>query len=185
MATSAVCRLNDYQPEELADSYLEPRWYALYTCANHEKRVAAQLHERNIEHFLPLYETVHRWSDRRVCLQLPLFPGYVFVRLALRDRLRVLQVPSIVRLVGFGEHPVALPQQEIETLRQGLDSGLCAQPHPYLTTGRRLRIKGGPLAGLEGFLLRQKDSFRVVLSIDLLMRSVAVEVDAADLVPFP
>jgi transcription antitermination factor NusG len=185
MAAATASRLTTYEPPKLPDIYLEPRWYAAYTCANHEKRVAEQLGERNVEHFLPLYETVRRWRDRRVRLQLALFPGYLFVRLALRDRLRVLQVPGVVRLVGFGERPIALPESEIETLRSGLDGGLCAQPHPYLTTGRRVQIKGGPLAGIEGILLRRKGNFRVVLSIELIMRSVAVEVDVADLMPQP
>ncbi len=97
----------------------EPRWYAAYTCAQHEKRVAEQLVERTVEHFLPLYASVRRWKDRRVALELPLFPGYVFVRLALRDRLRVLQVPSVVRLVGFGGLPTALPDEQVEILRAG------------------------------------------------------------------
>jgi transcription antitermination factor NusG len=96
-----------------------------------------------------------------------------------------LQVPGVVRFVGFGESPAALPEQEIETLRDGLHGSLWAQPHPYLTTGRRVRIQGGPLAGMEGILLRRKSSYRVVLSVDLIMRSVAVEVDAADLMPQP
>jgi transcription antitermination factor NusG len=117
-----------------------------------------------------------------VRLQLPLFPGYLFVRVPLRDQIRVLQVPSVVRLVGFGEHPIALAENEIETLRKGLD-GRWAQPHPYLSRGKRLRIKSGPLAGMDGILLRRKGSFRVVLSIDLIKSSVAVEVDAADLMP--
>lgn len=167
---------------ELGAAYCEPRWYAAYTCANHEKQVAAQLRERSVEHFLPLYDTVHRWKDRRVRLQLPLFPGYVFVRLALRDRLNVLQVPSVARLVGFGGgFPAALPETEIETLRAGLCGGLRAQPHPYLSVGRRVRIVNGPLAGMEGILLRRKGNLRVVLSLDLIMRSIAVEADLADL----
>jgi transcription antitermination factor NusG len=161
--------------------YFETRWYAAYTCANHEKRVAGQLGQRAVEHFLPLYESVRRWKDRRVRLQLPLFPGYVFVRLALRNRLRVLEVPSVVRLVGFNGYPIALADDEIETLRIGLVHGLHAEPHPYLTTGRRVRIKSGPLSGMEGILLRRKSNFRVILSVDLIMRSVAVEADANDL----
>src|SRR6266852_464107 len=86
---------------DLLGESTQPHWYAAYTSANHEKRVAVQLKERAVENFLPLYESVRRWKDRRMKLQLPLFPGYVFVRLALRDRLRVLQIPSVVRLVGF------------------------------------------------------------------------------------
>jgi transcription antitermination factor NusG len=130
----------------------EERWYAAYTCAQHEKRVVAELGMREVEHFLPLYRSVRRWKDRRVQLELPLFPGYVFVRLALRDRLRVVQIPSVVRLVGFNGLPTALPDEEIEILRSGLCENLCAEPHPFLTTGRRVRIIGGAFAGLEGIL---------------------------------
>src|SRR5216684_6791312 len=111
------------------EAFIEERWYAAYTCANHEKRVAKQLEERSVEHFLPLYRSVRRWSDRRVEIDLPLFPGYVFVRLALRDRLCVLQIPSVVRLVGFNGLPTALPDEEMETLRLGLSQRLRAEPH--------------------------------------------------------
>ncbi len=166
-------------------AYFEAHWYAAYTRANHEKRVAEQLVRKRIEHFLPLYGSVRRWKDRRMRLQLPLFPGYVFVQLALRNRLQVLEIPSVVRLVGFNGHPTALPDGEMEALREGLASQLRAEPHPYLPVGRRVRILRGPLTGLEGILLRRKSSFRVVLSVELIMRSVAVEVDAADLLPRP
>ena len=183
IATAAIRRprLPEY-PVWPAD-YLEPRWYAAYTCANHEKRVGEQLHGRAVEHFLPLYETLHRWKDRRVRLQLPLFPGYLFVRLALRDRSRVLQIPSVVRLVGFNGQPAALPDEEIEALRNGLARQLRAEPHPYLTVGRRVRILRGPLEGSEGILIRKKGLLRVVLSVDLIMRSVALEIDSADIKP--
>jgi transcription antitermination factor NusG len=185
MAATTVSRLVAYASSDVPRAYCQPQWYAAYTSSNHEKSVAAQLRERNVEHFLPLYRTVHRWRDRRVRLEVPLFPGYLFVRLALRDRMRVLEVPSVVRLVGFGEHPAALPEQEIETLRRGFEGGVWAQPHPYLTKGRRVRIKDGPLAGLEGILLRRTNGLRVVISIELIMRSLAVEVDAADVMPQP
>jgi transcription antitermination factor NusG len=163
------------------DSFLEPHWYAVYTCANHEKRVAAELQARSVAQFLPLYSCVRRWNDRRVTLELPLFPGYVFVRLALRDRLRVQQIPSVVRLVGFNGMPTALPDAEMETLRSGLSKRLRAEPHPFLTVGRKVRIKAGPFAGLEGILKRRKSGLRVVVSLELILQSVAVEVDAADL----
>ena len=162
-----------------ADFY-EPRWYAAYTYAQHEKRVAEQFTERALENFLPQYESVRRWKDRRVRLQLPLFPGYVFVRLALRDRLRVLETPSVVRLVGFNGRPTALPDKEIEALRTCVAARLAAEPHACLTVGQRVRIKTGPLAELEGVLIRRKNTFRVVLSLDLIARSAAVEVDGAD-----
>src|SRR5215813_1632586 len=132
----------------LPDSYVEPRWYAAYTCAQHEKRVVAELCASSVENFLPMYSSVRRWKDRRVNLELPLFPGYVFVRLALNDRLRVLQIPSVVRLVGFNGLPTALPDSEMETLRSGLSQHLRAEPHPFLGIGRQVRITGGPFAGL-------------------------------------
>ncbi len=167
----------------LAVETVDPRWYAAYTSANHEKRVAEQLEVRSVEHFVPLYESMRRWKDRKVRLQLPLFPGYVFVRLALRDRLRVLEVPGVARLVGFNGLPCALPDSEIEALKAGLASGVRAEPHPYLTVGRRVRVKTGPLAGVEGVLKRKKNSARLVISLDLIMRSVAVDVEAADVEP--
>jgi transcription termination/antitermination protein NusG len=163
--------------------YVQPRWYALYTCANDEKRVTAELHARPVEHFLPLYSSVRRWNDRRVNLDLPLFPGYVFVRLALRDRLRVVQIPSAVRLVGFNGLPAALPDTEMETLRSGLSERLRAEPHPFLTVGRRVRITNGPFAGLEGVLKRRRSGLRVVVAVNLIQRSVAVDVDASDVAP--
>ena len=130
---------------DLPLSYCDPLWYAAYTSANHEKRVAEHLAQRSVEHFLPLYESARRWKDRRVQLQLPLFQGYVFVRLALRDRLRVLQAPGVAKLVGFNGTPTPLPQQEIDALRTSFASGIRTQPHPCLTVGRRVRVKSGPL----------------------------------------
>jgi transcription antitermination factor NusG len=165
------------------DAYLQPHWYALYTCANHEKHVAAELQARTVEHFLPLYRSVRRWKDRRVTLDLPLFPGYVFAHLALRDRPQVVQIPSVVRLVGFGGQPAALPDTEMEIMRLGLSERLRAEPHPFLTVGRRVRITCGPFAGLEGVLKRRKSNLRVVVSLELIQRSVAVAVDAADVAP--
>src|SRR5258708_5346253 len=98
----------------LPPEFYEARWYAAYTSSNHEKRVAEQLRERSVEYFLPLYESIRRWKDRRVKLQTPLFPGYVFVRVALRDRLCVLQTPGIVHLVSFSGHPAPLPHEDIQ-----------------------------------------------------------------------
>jgi len=165
------------------DSFIEPRWYAAYTRAQHEKRVAAELGMRDVEHFLPLYSCVRRWKDRRVQLESPLFTGYVFVRLALRERLRVLQIPSVVRLVGFNGQPTALPDTEMEIMRSGLSQTPRVQPHPFLTAGRHVRITGGPFAGLEGVLRRKKSGTRVIVSLGLIQRSVAVDVDIADVRP--
>ncbi len=156
-------------------------WFAVYTCANHEKRVAAHLGARGVEHFLPLYRSRRVWKDRRVFLELPLFPGYLFARFALPERLRVLDVPGVVRLVGFNGQPYPLAESEVETLRSGIHSAPRIEPYPYLTAGSRVRIARGPLAGMQGILVRRKNVCRVVLSLELIARSAAVEVDAADI----
>jgi len=181
MASLHLNGIRSTQCPVLPSGYWEPFWYAAYTSANREKRVAEQLARRSVEHFLPLYETVRQWKDRRVQMQIPLFSGYVFVRLALRDRLQVLQVPGVANLVGFSGKPTALPQEEIDALRTSLANGVRAEPHPYLTVGRRARVKAGPLAGMEGILVRKKNQDRFVLSLDLIQRSVAVEVDGLGL----
>jgi transcription antitermination factor NusG len=157
------------------------RWYAIYTSSRHEKVVAKQLEERGIESFLPLYRSWHRWKDRRKLVDLALFPSYVFVRIEVRKRLRVLQVPGVVNLVSCNGEPAALPEQEINALRSGLEHRVYAEPHPYLRVGRKVRVARGPMAGAEGILSRKKDKHRVVISIGVLMRSIAVEVDGADL----
>jgi transcription antitermination factor NusG len=164
-------------------NYFEPLWYAAYTNANHEKRVTQQLEKRSVEHYLPLYESVRRWKDRRVQLQMPLFPGYVFVRLALRDRLQLLQIPGVVQLVSFNGHPAPLPQEDIQAIRDCLDRGHQVEPHPYLRAGRRVRVMSGPLRGLDGIILHRKKKTRFVLSFELIMRSVAVEIDETELMP--
>src|SRR6266566_8789955 len=151
-------------------------WYAAYTRARHEKHVSRQLQDRAIESFLPTYRSVRRWKDRRKEIELPLFPGYVFVRLASDDRIRVLQIPGVVRFVSFSGKPARLENGEIESLRNGVVNGIQAEPHPFLKVGQRVRVKHGPLAGTEGILLRKKDRLRLVISLDLIMRSIAAEV---------
>ncbi len=163
--------------------YSQTLWYAAYTASRHEKRVAEQLQDRGIENFLPLCETIHRWKNGRHRVQLPLFSGYVFVRIALRDRLRALQVPGLVRLVGFNGLPYPLPESDIDGIRNAVSAGVVAEPYPYLTAGTRVEICRGPLQGLTGILLRRRNGFRVVLSLDLIMRSIVVELDAADVLP--
>jgi transcription antitermination factor NusG len=156
-------------------------WFAAYTHSHHEKRVASYFAERKIESFLPLYSTRHRWKNRcEMNLELPLFPNYVFVHIDPRERVRVLEVPGVQSLVGFGRTLAPLPQFEIEALRSGLRQRNI-EPHPYLVIGERVRIKAGPMTGMEGVLVRKKSNFRVVLALDVIMQSVAVEVDADDL----
>ncbi|MBZ5526593.1 MAG: UpxY family transcription antiterminator [Acidobacteriia bacterium] len=181
MAPASTAAIVTAESIALPDAMTVPHWYAAYTCAQHEKRVAEQFSQRAVEHFLPLYASVRRWKDRRVRIEMPLFPGYVFVRLALRERLRVLQVPSVVRLVGFGGLPTALPDEQVEILRAGLRGDLRAEPHPFLMVGRRVRVVRGPLAGMEGIVVRKKKQMRLVVSVELIQRSMAVEMDAGDL----
>jgi len=156
-------------------------WYALYTCPHREKLVAEQIKRRSVPCFLPVYRSVRRWKDRRKELQLALFPGYVFVQMALEKKLQVLEIPGAVRLVSFNGQPAPLPASEIEMLRNRLSGVRGVEPHPYLCTGRRVRVRSGAMEGLEGIVVRRKDRCRVVFSINLLQRSVAVEVDEADL----
>ena len=153
----------------------------MYTCARHEKRVAQQIERRSFSCFLPVYRSVRRWKDRRKELELALFPGYVFVRMALEKKLRVLEVPGVVHLVSFNGQPAPVPAEQIETLRERLSNAGRIEPHPYLSKGRRVRVRSGAMEGLEGIVVRRKDSCRIVFSIDLIQRSVAVEVDEADL----
>ena len=166
-----------------AASHGEERWFAAYTRARHEKSVVQHFEARAVEHFLPLYTSMRRWQNRSVQLELPLFPGYVFVRIALGVRLRVLEVPGVVRLVGFNGQPYPLEDREIESLRRGIMNASRIEPYPYLNliVGSRVRIKSGPLAGVEGKLVRKKNTYRVVLSLDLIARAAAVEVDSADI----
>jgi transcription antitermination factor NusG len=139
---------------------------------------------RKIEHYLPLYHPRRRWADGSiVTLDLPLFPGYIFVRIDRGERVRVLEVPGVVTFVGgTGRQPASLPEEEIEALRSGLRLRRAA-PHPLLTVGQRARIKSGALAGMEGVVVRQKGGVRIVLTVNLTMQSVAVEVDGTELEP--
>jgi len=167
----------------LAERVDRPEWYAVHTNARHEKRVTEYLGGRLVESYLPSYKSVRRWQDRRKEVELPLFPGYVFVRIAYRSRLQVLTTPGVVQIVSFDGKPAPIRDDEIEALRRGTSSTTNLEPHPYLKVGRRVRVRSGPLSGVEGILLRRKDGFRLVLSIELIMRSVAIEVDEADVEP--
>ena len=166
---------------EPVSAIAQARWYAVYTCANHERRVADQFAGRDVKNFLPQYESVRHWKDRKVRLQLPLFPGYLFVHMAPPERLLVLQVPGVVRVVGFNGNPTPIPQEDIERIREFLGQGWRAEPHPYLQMGRRARVVRGPLMGMEGIVVRRKNRSRLVLSFDLIQRSMAIEMEESDL----
>jgi transcription antitermination factor NusG len=157
------------------------RWYVAYTKARHEKKVAAHLEMKRVEVFLPSYETTHFWNGRRAVLHLPLFPGYVFVRTALQDRLQVLEAPGLIQLVASRGMPIPLPDDEVEQLRACLSLGLNPEPVPYLHAGDVVRIIDGPLQGWTGRVLRHDGETRFVISVDLIMRSVAVKIEASRL----
>ena len=157
-----------------------PRWYVIHTRSRHEKRVSEQLQFKQVETFLPLYRSKRIWNGRNAVVDLPLFPGYVFVRIPLAERLSVLTLGGVAGLVSFQGTPVPLPDLELERMRACL-ALKSAEPVPYLQAGNRVRIVAGALAGLEGVILRQNGQARFVLSIDLILRSVAVSVDACDL----
>ena len=152
-------------------------WFALRVQHQHEKAVAQHLTAEGLETFLPLYRTRRIWSDRVKELELPLFSGYVFCRLPFSRRLLILTTPGVRSIVGFGSGPAPVRDEEITGLKTMMASGLPVRPWPYLKIGQRVRIERGPLLGLEGILLQFKGSWRLVMSVEILQRSVAVEVD--------
>ena len=159
----------------------DPHWYAVYTWARHEKIVARHFEQRGFPYFLPLYQAIRRWNKRVARVSLPLFPGYVFVRMGRVGRHRPLEVPGVVHYVGTGTTPSAISNEEIEALRQALLRGREVAPHPYLAPGKRVKISSGPLAGLSGVIERTKSSCRFIVSVDMIMRSVAIELDGFSL----
>lgn len=152
-------------------------WYALCVKPRHEKAAAAALRFKGYEEFLPLYRSRRRWSDRFKEVELPLFAGYVFCRFDARLRVPVLTTPGVLRILGCGRESVAVPDSEIEALKTVVRSRLPAEPWPYLAVGCRIGVEDGPLRGIQGTLLEIKGRERLVLSVALLRRSIAVEVD--------
>lgn len=161
----------------------DARWFAVYTTSRHEKSVAKHFGDRQIEHFLPLYPRKHQWAKRKsVTLELPLFPNYVFVHVALQNRIRVLSVPGVLGLVGCGPVPSPLPEVDILALQASVKLARC-EPHSYLVAGERVRVRSGAMEGMEGILIRKKNELRLVLTLQLIQRSVAVELDCDDIEP--
>lgn len=158
-------------------------WVALQVRPRSEKLVASTLLSKGMEVFLPLYTTRRRWSDRVKELELPLFDGYVFCKLNLLYRLPALTIPRVIQFVGVGRTPVPIEEGEIHALQAVVKSGLPSMPWPFLAVGQRIRVEHGPLRSLEGILLQAKGSHRLILSVSLLQRSVAVEVDRDSVTP--
>ncbi len=153
-------------------------WYALYTRHQHEKNVERMLSGKGFEVFLPLYTAVRRWKDRDKRLALPLFPCYIFVRNPSDRWQSILATPGIHSLVGFAKKPATISCAEIDAVKRVVGSGLKLEPHPFLQCGDRVRLMAGPLEGLDGLLIRKKSAWKLVVSVHMLQRSVAVEVDA-------
>ncbi|MEK7403974.1 MAG: UpxY family transcription antiterminator [Acidobacteriota bacterium] len=152
-------------------------WFALSVRHQHEKTVAFHLARLDLETCLPLYRTRRAWSDRQKELDLPLFAGYVFCHVPLGSHAPILNLPGVHSFVGFGRGPTPIPDAEIDALKTMVASQIPVHPWPFLQTGQRVRIDRGPLRNLEGILVEVKDSWRVVVSVELLQRSVAAEVD--------
>jgi transcription antitermination factor NusG len=158
---------------------LNAAWLALYTRHQHEKVIAQTLESKGFEVFLPLYTAARRWKDRTKLLSLPLFPCYLFLRGTMERRLDIATTPGIVTILGGGGESGSISDYEIETVRQVVDRGARVEPHPFLHCGDWVRVKSGPLEGIEGILVRKKNVCRLVLSVELLERSAAVEVDVS------
>src|SRR6266849_3946189 len=158
-------------------------WFALQVRSRYESFVAAHLSGKGYEWFLPLYKSRRRWSDRFVETEQPLFPGYVFCRLNPLDRLPILMIPGVSLIVGVGKTPVAIDETEIAAIQAAVKSGLPSQPWPFARIGQRVRIEHGPLCGLEGVLTNFKGRHRLVLSVTLLQRSIAVQIEEAWVTP--
>jgi transcription antitermination factor NusG len=166
-----------------ATSCDDSSWWALYTRHQHEKTVADMLSAKGFEVFLPLYESMRRWKDRKKMLSLPLFPCYVFVRGGLNRRLQVVTTPGVHMILCHGESVAMIPEEEIQVIRKTIEGAYRVEPHPFLKVGERVRVIRGTLEGVEGVLLRKKNMCRLVLSVAMVAQSVAVEIDAADVEP--
>ena len=164
----------------MTEQDLNHQWYAVCTRHQHEKSAARIMEYKDLEVFLPLYKARHRWKDRIKEVSVPLFPGYLFVREGLKRWLAILSTPGVSSIVSSGGQPVAIPFLEIEGIKRVVESTLRVEPHPFLKSGDRVRVKCGPIAGVEGILIRHKNVARLVLSVELLGNSAAVEVDATD-----
>jgi len=174
----------DREPAEKKGDAL-PRWYAIHTRSRHEKLVARQFLEKQIEAFLPLRTEVHRWKDRYKEVEVPLFSGYVFAQFASGSlrRQAVLKTTGVIRIVGFGQRDEPVPDEQIDALRRVLESDTLLHKHRYLRVGQRVKVISGALAGVEGILKRIKGNARLVIAVEPIRQAVAVELSGYEVVP--
>jgi transcription antitermination factor NusG len=160
----------------------ESNWYAVHTMSRHEKRVAAQFEEKRVCTFLPLLRQIHKWSDRRSEVEVPMFSCYAFIRIVhtVEERLKVLRTPGVLGLVGSERQGTPIPEEQIESIRTVINENIPCFPHPFINIGKRVRIRGGSLEGIEGILVRQGTDQALVVSVELLQRSVAIRVEGYD-----
>ncbi|HEY2120388.1 MAG TPA: UpxY family transcription antiterminator [Candidatus Acidoferrum sp.] len=153
-------------------------WYALQVRARHEKNVTNYLNGMGYETFLPLSKSARQWSDRKKEIDLPLFPGYIFCRFDVQNRLPILKTPGMLQIVGYSRIPIPVDEIEIDAIQSVVASGLPNQPCAFLEVGDRVIVQAGPLTGLEGILVECRGKNRLILSINLLQRSIAVEISS-------
>jgi transcription antitermination factor NusG len=158
-------------------------WYALHTRSRHEKVVRDQLTAKGITNLLPLWRKRSVWKDRIKMIDVPLFGGYIFGYFPLKHKLEVLQTIGVVRIVGLNGYPVPVPEEQIRAVQTMVAQRLHYDPHPFLREGMRVRVKRGVLTGAEGILVLKKQNYRLVISVDLIQKSVAVDIDSADVEP--
>jgi len=161
----------------------ESSWYAIHTMPRHEKCIARQLQEKRVSTFLPLLQQVHRWSDRRSKVEVPMFTCYAFVRISqkIEERLKVLRTPGVLAFVGSERQGTPIPDEQIENLQIAIREKIPCAVHPFMSAGQRVRIRGGSLNGVEGILMRQCGEQSVVISVELLRRSVSIRVEGFDM----
>jgi transcription antitermination factor NusG len=163
----------------------EPRWYAIHTRARHEKAVNTQIERKGVTTFLPLIRETHRWSDRKKTIECALFDCYTFVRLEsyAQNHLPIVKTPGVVGFVGIRGVGLPIPDKEIEDIRALLDNNIPCTPYPFLSAGRRVRIRGGCMDGLEGILVAKNSDQSLVVSVEMIQRSLAVRIDGYDVEP--
>jgi transcription antitermination factor NusG len=167
----------------MIDLLEQPYWYALHTRSRHEKVARDQLTAKGITSLLPLWRKRSVWKDRIKMVDMPLFRGYIFGYFPMKQKLDVLQSIGVVRIVGFEGKPVPVPEEQIQAVQTMVEQHLHYDPHPFLEEGMRVRVKRGVLAGAEGILVTKKQHYRLIISVDLIQQSVAVDIDSADVEP--